>query len=310
MWDIFAAAQMRNSIDAEIRDRITAHKRDMSQLEAARVGAHHFSAPLVNEPVIALAIGDSWFDYPLDGNSYTGAHTDIVAYLPIVSNQKLKVVNLAHWGETAVQEMSLPKQRRMTEVVLDKSNWLNGKPDVILISAGGNDIAGDNFLISLDFNDGHSTGLSAERFPKLLAAIEACYLELFAFRDRLAPGVPIVGHCYDIPIPNGVHPPCIGPWLQPSLISKNWPNAVRRDIVRHALTEFRDLLKSLEKRKHSLFFLAETHDTVGEAEWANELHPGHEGFAKLARKIWATVEHVQSTTVSNLNLEERAVPAA
>jgi hypothetical protein len=35
--------------------------------------------------------------------------------------------------------------------------------------------------------------------------------------NRFANGVPIFGHCYDFPIPNGAHPTCAGPWLKPSL---------------------------------------------------------------------------------------------
>jgi hypothetical protein len=42
--------------------------------------------------------------------------------------------------------------------------------------------------------------------------VEASYLALFAFRDQNAAGIPIFGHCYDFPIPNGVHPACAGPW--------------------------------------------------------------------------------------------------
>jgi hypothetical protein len=116
------------------------------------------------------------------------------------------ILNLAHYGETAVTEMSLTKQQRMIEALADPDNWLTGKPDAILISAGGNDVAGEQFCIFLDFNNGKSSGLNSTRFTKALGAVEACYLDLFALRDRVAPDVPIFGHCYDFPVPNGAHP--------------------------------------------------------------------------------------------------------
>ena len=47
--------------------------------------------------------------------------------------------------------------------------------------------------------------------------VKASYEDLFLFRDRNAPGVPIFGHCYDFAIPNGKHPICAGPRLLPSL---------------------------------------------------------------------------------------------
>jgi len=183
------------------------------------------------------------------------------------------ILNLAHHGDAAVDEMSLPKQERMISVLSDPLNGLDGKPDAILFSAGGNDIAGDQFSIFLDFNDGRAAGLNVDRFTKALGSVEACYLDLFALRDRMAPGVPIFGHCYDFPIPNGAHPACAGPWLKPSLDFCNWSVAQGTTIVRDALAAFRLMQKRLVADPVNNFHLVETQDTLTRAEWANELHP-------------------------------------
>jgi hypothetical protein len=92
-----------------------------------------------------------------------------------------------------------------------------GKPDAILFSGGGNDIVGDKFCIFVDYAIPDATGLNARRFERAIVSVEASFLDLFVFRDRYAAGAPIIGHCYDFPIPNGVHPDCVGPWLKPSL---------------------------------------------------------------------------------------------
>lgn len=284
--DDFADVKARQQIDQEIQERIKAHKANVLRLQSSRASALNLNASVINNPLVLLAQGDSWFDYPLTGNGLPLVDTDVIAQLRRIGAMPPTILNLAHHGETAVNEMSLSKQQRMIEVLSDRTNWPAGKPDGILISAGGNDIAGDEFCIVLDFNDGHAVGLNPDRFPKALGMVEACYLDLFALRDRLAPGVPIFGHCYDFPIPNGSHPRCIGPWLKPSLDFCNWPAAQGQQIVGNALSQFRSLLQKLETRSDNNFHLVETQGTLSAQEWANELHPTPEGFGKIAQKFY------------------------
>jgi hypothetical protein len=125
------------------------------------------------------------------------------------------ILNVSHLGDATTEEMSLPKQERMIAALQDPSNWLaSGKPDAILFSGGGGDIAGNQFCIFLDYAMPGATGLNAVRFQGALEGVEASYRDLFAFRDRYAPGVPVVAHNYDFAIPNGAHPACAGPWLE------------------------------------------------------------------------------------------------
>jgi hypothetical protein len=101
----------------------------------------------------------------------------------------------------------------------------------------------------------------------------------------MAPGVPIFTHCYDFPIPNGAHPPCIGPWLKPSLDFCNWPAAAGKLIVRQALIAFRAMLVRLASDAENNLHLVDTQGTLLESEWANELHPNPDGFGKIAQKF-------------------------
>lgn len=179
--------------------------------------------------------------------------------------------------------MSLPKQERMIAALRNKANWLDGKPDAILFSAGGNDIAGDQFCIFLDFNDGHAKGLNENRFSKALGMVEACYLDLFALRDRVAPKVPIFGHCYDFPVSDGSHPACAGPWLKPSLDFCNWSVKQGTVIAHDALAAFRKMLVRLAGEAANNFHLVDTQGTLKPADWANELHPHPGGFKKIAQ---------------------------
>ena len=143
--------------------------------------------------------------------------------------------------------MSWPKQQKMITALQDKSNWLeSGKPDAILFSGGGNDVAGDQFCVFLDYANPAPGGLNETRFEEALGMVKASYQDLFAFRDRFANGVPIFGHCYDFPIPNGAHPICAGPWLKPSLDFCGYNLAQGSAIVHQALIDFKNLLTSLE----------------------------------------------------------------
>ncbi len=285
----FLPAISKEKIEADLALRKQVHRANVARLKAARMSAKTLGLAAQPQPLVMLAQGDSWFDYPLDGNSPTLQDTDAIAQLRRLGNMPPTIWNQAHYGETSVDEMSLPKQQRMIEALTDPSNWVDGKPDAILFSAGGNDVAGNQFCIFLDFNDGHSPGLNNDRFTKALAAVEACYLDLFALRDRIAPGVPIFGHCYDFPIPNGAHPICAGPWLKPSLDFCNWPVARGAQIVHDALAAFRAMLVRLAGDAKNNFTLVDTQGTLTAAEWANELHPFPGGFQKIAQKFHAAL---------------------
>ncbi|MBV8849163.1 MAG: SGNH/GDSL hydrolase family protein [Methylobacteriaceae bacterium] len=281
----FPEAEKREQIDKDIQQRIEVHKANIVRLAAAQASARTLSVAVANQPLIMLAIGDSWFNYPLTGNGFPFIDTDVIAQLSRIGNMPPTILNLAHHGFASTDEMALPKQEKIIQVLLDKSNWLNGKPDAILISAGGNDIAGERFCIFLDFNDGKTPGLNQDRFEKALGMVEACYLDLIALRDRMAPGVPIFTHCYDFPIPNGAHPICAGPWLKPSLDFCNWPAAEGRKIARKALVAFRAMLVRLASDPKNNLHMVDTQGTLADSEWANELHPVPSGFLKMAQKV-------------------------
>ncbi len=253
-------AALNAKIDEEIRKRVLVHKENIARLNAARAGARNLSVEVANRPLVLLADGDSWFDYPISGNGPLVGDTDIIAHLRHIGEMPPTILNLAVAGNTAVGVMSLKSQSQIIQQILDKENWIDGQPDAILISAGGNDIAGDEFCIFLDFNDGTATGLNERRFQGVIDSVRACYLSLFALRDRVVPGVPVFGHCYDFPIPNGVHPICAGPWLKPSLDFCNWSVSSGTQIVREALLQFRAMLKELEGPfwTHGLRFIPET----------------------------------------------------
>ena len=279
--------QLRESMNQEIADRTKAHQAKISRLKTAISTRTALAAPAPIQPLVMLAHGDSWFDYPLDGNSPSFTHTDVTVQLQSMGTINPHILNLSQWGDATTAEMCLPKQQKMIAALGDPSNWIGTLPDAILFSGGGNDIAGDQFCIFLDYAATSPTGLDTTRFQEALGTVEASYKDLFAFRDRYAPKVPIFGHCYDFPIPNGRGAcPNVGPWLQPSLIFCGCNDTTQgAAIVKQALKEFRALLVSLAGVSTNNFFLVDTQLTLDPADWANELHPYPPGFQKIATKF-------------------------
>jgi hypothetical protein len=277
--------QLQESIKSEIAQRTQQHRAKMAILRNRDVHLRANGGAVPPKPLLLLAHGDSWFDYPLNGNALALHSTDIIAQLENMGAVHPVIMNLSHYGDSSSDEMALPKQQRLIACLQDATNWVNGKPDAILFSGGGNDIAGDKFCIFLDDASAGGSGLDRQRFPRLLAMIEASYLDLFALRDKYAPGVPIFGHCYDFAIPNGSHPACAGPWLLPSLTFGGWTADQGGAIVQQALIAFAATLRALAAAPANNFILVETQGTLASTDWANELHPYPAGFKKLAARF-------------------------
>jgi len=275
----------REEIKSELAQRTAKHQAKIAAMKAARTAAVAAGAVLPAEPLVLLAHGDSWFDYPLDDHDLPTGDFDIIAQLESMGNVNPVIHNISHYGDATTEEMSLPKQQNIIASLTTPANWMNGKPDAILFSGGGDDIAGNQFCIFLDYASAGGSGLDTGRFQDVLAMVRGSYQDLFLLRDRNAANVPIFGHCYDFPIPNGSHPLCAGPWLLPSLQFTGWTVAQGAQILHDALVQFRSMLIGLASNPANNFILIDTQDTLVASDWHNELHPYSEGFKKLAARF-------------------------
>lgn len=277
-------------IERDISERRVAHQQAIARLSSAKMSLLNLGSPQRAQPLVMLSAGDSWFDYPLSGNAPSFSSTDIIAQMSSKGVVNPLIMNVAHRGDATTEELSLPKQQRMIRELTNSENWVNGKPDAILFSGGGDDIAGNQFCIFLDYAVPGAKGLNSARFSKALGMVEASYLDLFAFRDRYAQGVPIFGHTYDFAIPNGRAPICAGPWLKPSFDFAGWTDlTVNTNIVKEALTAFKIMLQRLAADPKNNFNLIDVQGLLSADDWANELHPSAEGFAKVADQFTITL---------------------
>jgi hypothetical protein len=285
--------------DAEMDDRLrkafnlgrfTDQQRSVTNELTARVQRHQdaiaqlATLPTARRPLNMLANGDSWFDYPL--GSFPGVHTDVIAALEKLGSPAPIILNLAHYGDTTVQELGLVRQQRIAAAISDPRN---GRFDGILLSGGGNDIAGDALAIWLVDADqvGHDPDRAVDqsRFAAGLQMIRASYLDLVSIRDRLLSGAPIFAHSYDFPRPTGQGVCTLGPWLKPALEYCGWTDQeTGAGIIAGMLKQFAAVLDQLVTEVPN-FIHVRTHGTVQPLGWANELHPNPAGFVAIAGKF-------------------------
>jgi len=245
---------------------------------------------------VLIAEGDSWFDYPFH---------DVLKDLDDLYG--FDVESVAHKGDT-VEEMAyaggqLDEFSRRVEKVLRSGV----KPRAILLSGGGNDVAGDELAILLNhaasgipgLNESVVAGVIDQRlsnaYVTILSAITA------VCQGAGAEGVPIVVHGYDYPVPDGRGflggwGPLPGPWLEPGFLRKGYDAMdQRRPLIRSLIDRFNSMLKSvsrLSQFKHVRYVdLRGTLSTGADYKdwWGNELHPTAKGFEKVTARFVAVI---------------------
>lgn len=271
-------AQAKAAIENDKARRIQEHQVRVANRQRMRVmaGPAGLAAP---QPLNLIAQGDSWFDYPLP---FPGA-SDVIAHLRNVAKAP-EILSLAHHGEAAESMLGV---RKLHELLRELRDPQNGGFDAILFSGGGNDLAGDQFRLwvrdAVHAGSDPAQGLLQERVDGVLAVVRAAYEDLAQARDRIDAAIPIFVHSYDFALPDGKGVCGAGPWLQPGLLDRGWEAlADGQAIVRALLGQFAALLDGLQAR-HANFIHVRTQGTLGAQDWANELHPTPDGFARITQ---------------------------
>ena len=282
----FREAQ-KQAIDEELDQRIRDHAREVGRSQRAQ----QFQKG-AKRRLDFLAIGDSWYDYPLDNNiplppwdfGIIGTYN-----LKALGNPPPIILSFAHYGWASTQALSWENQERMIQNI-QAGPWTNGKgPDAILVSFGGDDIAGDQLAIYLTYG-GHLTTAST-RFQGVLDLVQASYEDLIEFRDIFASGVPIFAHCYDYPLASGKLADGFGgPWLKPSFDFALYGGADAQKVLHDMIDKFYGMLNGLAATAKHNFHVVDTRGIITSSDWSNEIHPKPDGFYKLAQKFLAVLQ--------------------
>jgi lysophospholipase L1-like esterase len=241
---------------------------------------------------LLVAEGDSWFDYPFH---------DVLSMLE--DEHGFDVESVAHKGDT-VEDMAysggqFDEFARLLEKLLRQGRV----PDAILLSGGGNDLAGDQFAMLINhaasglppLNDDVVRGVIDVRVRNAYAFLISGLTEI-ATRLLQRP-IPILLHGYDYAVPDGrgflggfAFLP--GPWLQPGFRVKGHGDTdANVEVMEQLINTFNTMLRQLAGLGafgHVRY--VDLRGTLSNAasykrDWANELHPTERGFRAVAQKI-------------------------
>jgi len=262
-----------------------------AHMQMVPVRAMNLLGPRASAGVL-IAEGDSWFDYPLN---------DVLEILE--DEHGFDVESVAHKGDR-VEDMAysggqLEEFARRLEKLLR-----NGKvPRAILLSGGGNDMAGKQFEMLLNHAASPVPGLNEKIVSGVIDdRIRTSYITIVTAitavcQSYLQRTIPILTHGYDYPVPDGrgfmggfsVLP---GPWLEPGFRGKGYGNqAANTRTMKMLIDRFNDMLQNaVATSGFSHVRYVDLRNTLSNGsnykkDWANELHPTAKGFRLVADKI-------------------------
>ena len=241
---------------------------------------------------LVLAEGDSWFDYPL---------YDVLDLLE--DEHGFDVESVARAGDR-VESMAyaagqLSNFSRRLEKLLRESRV----PKAILLSGGGNDVAGLELGVLLNHAASGMPGLSENMLKGMVdERIRAAVTTIIAGISKVAQHwlqrpIPILLHGYDHPVPDGRGVlggwgPLPGPWLKPSLDAKGHSDpaqakALMETLIDRLNTVLMDITNVPQFQHVSFIDLRGTLSTGSDYKqfWGNELHPTEKGFKLVAARF-------------------------
>ncbi len=223
--------------------------------------------------VRVVAEGDSWFQYPF-------ILKDTIDQLIDLDNFQYAIYGLSEAGDLL---SNIIREDEISEALKEQN------PDVFLISAGGNDMVGDDRLATMvhAFDaDRKTENYPNEKFTTFLDGLEHLYRKLF---DRVLsdkPHLKIFFHGYDNVIPQN------GPWLGKPLAKQKIVNkTLQHNILIEIIKRFNDRLKAIAKDYPSSVYHVDCRNLVGtKSNWHDELHPKNEGYFNVAKAFDETIK--------------------
>ncbi len=258
--------------------------------DPTRVLATRGAAPVL------VAEGDSWFDYP---------GSDVLAELEEVYG--FDIASVAHHGDTLESMAYGDKQLDGLNRALAKVARRGVTPTAVLLSGGGNDIAGDEFAILLNHFRSGLEALNEDVVRGLIdVRLRAAYVALILKVGGLCrrhfgrADIPVVVHGYSHPVPDGrgfmggwAFLP--GPWLEPGFRRKGYELLpVNTGTMQVLIDRFNHMVATLRGEPgfdhvHVVDVRpALSNDLVDDrykGSWANELHPVERGFEAVADRF-------------------------
>ncbi len=297
MWGVPATTTRQAAIQSvstnqeysdEELDRLTPEEMSemVSELEANTL--EFFPEDTRTQPVL-VAEGDSWFDY-------FPAGLDVISCLKKFFDYKIYNVSKAGdtldnmaWG-TKFDQRRWHRDRPPLEETLAAIE--RHRPPVVLLSGGGNDIAGNELLSFLNHK---TSGLPPLRDNYTKYILKDYFLQIFKHISneiwKKDANIHIVLHGYGYPIPDGravvrvLGFSFVGPWLRPALVSKGYEQRTEQaQITRNLMDDFNSMLKQFAANDPRLHYI-DLRPLISDSDWENELHLKNSGFRRVAEEF-------------------------
>lgn len=247
-----------------------------------------FSRP-VNKPhpPTILAIGDSWFWYPMPGGSLLNQLGRLIA------KKEHNILAVGRNGAEAYQYAFGVYEKMIRGMLHRHGTVLMG----VFISGGGNDFAGINDLAPLlkddcsdeTTPDGCFDTPPSSELLRLMDKISESYITLIGriLAVCTRPDLKIFIHNYDYAYPSGKG--AFGQpstWLKAAMDQAQVKPELQHGCIVYILDEFTKRLKHISALNPGKVILIDGRNTLKKEDWENELHPTPDGFKKLAWERW------------------------
>ncbi|HVL68109.1 MAG TPA: SGNH/GDSL hydrolase family protein [Vicinamibacterales bacterium] len=241
---------------------------------------------------VLVAEGDSWFDYPM--NDVLSRLEDDYGYdVESVAKKGHRVEDMAYTG-TQLDDFTRTIEKLLRRGIV---------PTAILVSGGGNDVAGDEFGMLLDHAKSPTPGLNEDVVRGVIdQRVRHAYITILTAvtalcRAKIGTEIRMLVHGYDHPVPDGRGfaggwGPLPGPWLEPGFRQKGFLHLDATTRIAAALIDrFNVMLRgvvAMPEFAHVRY--VDLRGTLSNGPgyrrwWANELHPTPRGFAAVAEKF-------------------------
>lgn len=206
--------------------------------------------------------GDSWFNYP-------------TKLQEVIDNlfKEFSIYSLGYAGDWLA---NIYKENEYSESIRLY------KPDVFLISGGGNDLVGskrmETLLKKYKINSTAEDLIIKNKFEKLLEDLRVLYNRIFTNLTIEQPNLKIISHGYDYPFLDGKENKWFGkPMSRKGIMDK----VLRNDIAKFMMDAFNDMLKDLSNNFTNVYYL-DLRNKVDRNNWKDELHPNGDGFKQVS----------------------------
>jgi len=214
--------------------------------------------------------GDSWFNYPTQ--------------LKEVIDQIFDKYSIYSLGYAADWLSNIYLENEYVEAIRKY------KPEIFLISGGGNDMVGEGRLESILNNysegDGIDELIKHDEFKSIIEDFEIIYTSIFNKLEGEFPELKIICHGYDYPYLEGEENKWFGKPMGKKGISDI---AIRNMIGKYMIDKFNDMLSGVSNKFPQVHYL-DLRGKVPRDKWLNELHPNDEGFEIVANLYSKMIE--------------------